>query len=119
MKNILKFLSIDGNATIGNRLLLLNVKPYASYKEGVKGDVEGITLNCLSEKMEFEKVDIKIAGILETPFEFTGTPIPVEFDGIEAKVWQDWNSKGEVKLSLTAQNVRLAENKRIKLGSDK
>lgn len=28
MKNILKFLSIDGNATIGNKLLLLNVKPY-------------------------------------------------------------------------------------------
>ena len=119
MKNILKHLVIDGQATIGSKVLLLSVRPYASYKEGVKGEQEGVTFNCLSEKMGFEKVDIKVAGILEPPFEFDGSPIPVEFDGLEVKIWQDWKNKDEVKLSVTAKNVRLAENKRIKLGSEK
>lgn len=119
MANILKNLVIDGEATIGRKLLLLGLRPYAGYKEGVRGDVEGITFNCLSEKMGYEKVDIKVAGILEPPFEFTGSPVPVVFDDLEAKVWQDWSSKGEVKLSITAKSVRLAEAKRIKLGSDR
>lgn len=118
MANILKNLVIDGEATIGRKLLLLGLRPYAGYKEGVRGDVEGITFNCLSEKMGYEKVDIKVAGILEPPFEFTGSPVPVVFDDLEAKVWQDWSSKGEVKLSITAKSVRLAEAKRIKLGSE-
>ena len=120
--NIVKYLVIDVEKTVGNKLLLLGVRPYAGYKEGVKGDQEGLAFNCLSETMDFEKIDIKVAGIMKPPFEFDGTPVLVEFEGLEAKVWQDWSNKGEVKLSLTAKNVSLHANdgeKQIKLGGDK
>lgn len=120
--NIVKHLVIDVEKTVGKKLLLLGVRPYAGYKEGVKGEQEGLALNCLSETMDFEKIDIKIAGLMQPPFEFDGTPIPVEFEGLEAKVWQDWSGKGEVKISITAKEVRPLANgggKQIKLGGDK
>ena len=120
MANIIKNLIIDVDATIGRKLLLLGVRPYAGYKEGVKGEQEGLTFNCLSETMGFEKIDVKIAGILQPPFEFDGTPIAVEFDGLEGKVWQDWSNKGEVKLSITAKDIRpTSSEKRIKIGGEK
>lgn len=122
MANIVKHLVIDVEKTVGNKLLLLGVRPYAGYKEGVKGEQEGLTFNCLSETMDFEKIDIKVAGLMQPPFEFDGTPVPVVFEGLELKAWQDWGNKGEVKLSITAKNVRpLADGggKQIKLGSDK
>lgn len=118
--NILKHLVIDISATLGDKVLLLGIRPYADYKEGVKGDPKGLTFNCLCEKMDYEKVDIKIEGILQPPFAFDNTPIPVEFEGLSGKVWQDWSNKGEVKLSLTAENIRpLAEKQQIKLGGNK
>lgn len=117
MANILKNLVIDVEKTVGSKLLLLGVRPYAGYKEGVKGEQEGLAFNCLSEAMEFEKVDIKISGLFQLPFEFDGTPVPVEFEELDGKIWQDWNSKGEVKISLTAKGIRLATSeKRIKIG---
>lgn len=119
MDNILKNLVINVEETVGNRLLLLGIRPYASYKEGVKGEQEGLTFNCLSEKMNYEKVDIKVAGILQPPFEFNGTPIPVEFEELNGKVWQDWSNKGAVKLSVTAKSIKPVENKRIKIGGEK
>lgn len=119
MASIVKHLVIDAEKTIGNKLLLLGVRPYAGYKEGIRGEQEGLTFNCLSETMDYEKIDIKIAGLLQPPFEFTGAPIPVEFEGLEAKVWQDWNNKGDVKLSIIAKVIRPLASKQIKLGGDK
>jgi len=119
MSNILKSIVIDTERTVGNKLLLLNVRPYASYNEGVKGEQEGLTFTILSEKMNFEKVDIKISGILKPPFDFDGTPLQVDFDGLEGKLWQDWSNKGAVKLSLSATAIRPRDSKRLKLGEDK
>ncbi|MDE7199734.1 MAG: hypothetical protein K2O15_12750 [Lachnospiraceae bacterium] len=119
MASIVKHLVIDAKKTIGEKLLLLGVRPYAGYNEGVKGGQEGENFNCLSEAMGYEKIDIKIAGLLQPPFEFDGTPIPVEFEGLEAKVWQDWNNKGEVKLSITAKAIKPLSAKQVKLGGDK
>lgn len=117
--NIVKHLVIDCKRTVGDKLLLLDVRPYAGYKEGIKGEQEGLAFNCLSERMNYEKLDIKVSGILQPPFEFDGTPIPVEFEGLEAKVWQDWNNKGEVRLSVTAKGIRQLAGKQIRLGGDK
>lgn len=115
---IVKYLMIDVKKTIGNKLLLLEAGPYAGYKEGIKGEQEGFAFNCLSETMNFEKIKIKIAGLMQLPFEFDGTPIPVEFDGLEAKVWQDWSNKGELKLSITAKAIRSLGGKQIKIGGN-
>lgn len=114
--NILKFLKLDISQTLGEKLLALEIRPYAEYKEGIKGEQAGLTFTCLSETMNYEKVDIKVAGLLQPPFEFDGTPVPVAFDGLEGKVWQDFNNKGEVKLSITAQAIRPLSTKQIKLG---
>lgn len=117
--SIAKYLVIDVEKTIGKKLLLLDLYPYAGYKEGIKGAQEGLVFYCLSEAMGYEKNAIKIAGLMEPPFEFDGTPIPVEFEGLEAKVWQDWSNKGTVKLSITAKNVKPIVSKQIKLGGDR
>lgn len=118
--SIINNLILDTTATVGDKLLLLSIRPYASYKEGVKGEQEGLTFNCLSEKLCYEKIDIKVSGIVQPPFDFDGTPIPVEFENLQGKLWQDWKNKGEVKISLIATNIRPIENenKRIRLGGD-
>ncbi len=116
--NIVKYLVINAEKTIGNRLLLLGVRPYAGYKEGIKGEQEGLAFNCLSEIMAYEKIDIKVPSLLQPPFEFDGTPIPVEFEGLEAKVWQDWSNKGELKLSVTAKAIKPIGGKQIKIGGN-
>lgn len=115
MNSIIKNIIVDVEATLGKKLLLLDIRPLASYHEGVKGNQEGLTFTVLSEKMNFEKVDVKVSGILKPPFEFRGTPVPVEFDGLEGKLWQDWGNKGAIRLSLTATDIRVKE-KRMKLG---
>lgn len=118
MNNILKNIVIDTEATVGNKLLLLEVRPCFTYKEGVKGEQEGLTFTVLSERMNYEKANIKIAGITNPPFEFNA-PIPVQFEGLEAKLWQDWNEKGMVKISFTAKNVKPLNTQKIKLGGEK
>lgn len=119
MANIIKYLVMDSEKMIGNTTLLLEIRPYATYKEGIKGDQEGLVFTCLVEQMGFEKLDIKVAGILQPPFAFDGTPIPVEFEGLEGKVWQDWNNKGEIKLSVTAKGIKKHTGKQIKIGEEK
>lgn len=120
MDNILRNLVIDVDATIGDKLLLLGVRPYAGYREGVKGQQEGLTFNCLSETMNYNKIDVKIAGLMKPPFEFDGTPIPVKFEELSGKIWQDWGNKGEVKLSITAKSIKPIETKaQIKISGGK
>lgn len=117
--NVIKYLVIDIEKTIGNKNLLLETRPYAGYKEGIKGEQEGLVFTCLSEIMGFEKVDIKVAGLLQPPFAFDGTPIPVEFEKLEGKLWQDWNNKGEIKLSVTATGIKKHAGQQVKIGEDK
>ena len=113
--NVIKYLVINAHETLGDKLLLLGHRPLAKYIEGIKGEQEGITVTCLSEKMGYEKVDIKIVGLMELPFVFDNSPIPVNFEGLEAKIWQDWEHKGELKLSLSAQGIKPLAGKHIRL----
>lgn len=113
--NVIKYLVINAKETLGDELSILRVREYRKYIEGIRGDVEGLTITVLSEKMECEKVDVKIAGLMELPFAFDGTRIPVVFEGLEAKAWQDWDNKGIVKLSVTATGIRPLTGKQIKL----
>lgn len=117
MKNLLNCIVINAQETIGDKLLLLDVRPYASYKEGVRGEQEGLTFNCLSEALGFEKIDVKVAGLLNPPFEFDGTPVPVVFENVAAKIWQDWNNKGAVRISFTATDIKVTQ--KIKIGGEK
>lgn len=117
--SILNNVVIDAEETVGKSVLALDVRPNFHFSEGVKGAQKGLTFTCLSEVMNYEKIDIKVDGLMEPPFEINGTPVPVAFEGLEAKLWQDWSSKGEVKLSITAKAINPLAAKQIKLGGDK
>ena len=118
-ENIISSVVVDAKSTVGDRLMFIDHKPLIKYVEGIRGEQEGITCVCLSEKMKFNKVSIKLIGVLQLPFEFDGTPIMVEFEELEGKLWQDWSNKGEVKLSLSAKGIKQATDKRIRLNGDK
>ena len=117
--NIIKHLVVDVPKTIGEKVLLLDYRPFYSYDEGIKGSQEGITCNCLSETLGYEKIDIKVFGLMQLPFEIDSKPIPVTFEETEAKLWQDWSNKGELKLSISAKAVAPVSDKRIKINGDR
>lgn len=104
--NIIKYLVLDIYKMIGKPILLY-YRPYSKYVEGIKGEQEGLVLTCLCENMGYEKVDVKMPGIFALPFSFDGHPCQVEFDCLESKLWQDWDNKGELKLSISAKDVKL------------
>ena len=120
-ENIINKVVVNADETVGTEMLLLGVKPYTNYIDGVKGNQEGISCTALSEKLSFTKVNIKIPGMLQLPFTFEEeTPILVSFEGLTAKLWQNWNSNGgAVQLSLKATNIKPITDKRIKLNGDK
>ena len=105
----LKDLAFDIEKTLEGKILLLE-EPRV---------YEGLAYTCLCEGLNYEKQTIKIAGSIQPPFEYNGTPIPVEFEGLEGKVWQEWSNKGEIRLSVTAKGIKPIENKRVKIGGDK
>lgn len=116
--SIVKHIVVDIKKTIGDKILLLNMKPHFTFHDGIRGEQDGLTFTCVSETMGYNKFDAKIVGILKPPFEFDGTPTPVIFDGLEGKIWQDWSNKGAIKLSITAKSISPLENKRIKIGGN-
>lgn len=116
--NIIKYLVIDAERTIGKNVLALECHRDFNYNEGVKGMQKGLKFKCLSEVMGYEKVDVKIDGIMEPPFELDGTPVPVVFEGLSVKVWQDFSNKGELKLSVTATAIKPIGGKQIKIGGN-
>ncbi len=122
----LKDLCIDFEESIlGSNLLLIGEgKVYNNYREGVKVGPGGISYPCLSEKLGFEKIDIKVPGTTIPQIVFDGKPIPVKFEGLEGKAWQDFSAKGEIKLSLTAKSIVSAvsgnkENLKMNIGGNK
>ena len=106
---------VDVEKTIGENLLLIEQRPSFSYQDGIRGTQDGIKVICLSEKAGYEKIAIKLLGIMSLPFDFKGTPIKVEFEELQGKLWQDWSAKGEIKLSASATGIKLLDRKRINL----
>lgn len=111
----LKDLVFDVEKTLeGDMLIVEPPRVYEGYKEGIKTGPEGLSYTCLSAGLNYEKVNIKISGSTQPPFIYNDTPVRVEFEGLEGKVWQDFN-KGEIKLSVTAKSIRPFTEKRIKM----
>ena len=112
--NILNYLFIDAEKTIGTNLLAVEAYPYFNYQEGVRGEQKGTVIKCLSETMHFEKIDIKVEGLMQLPFELN-EPVPVVFDELCCRLWQDFSHNNEIKLSITAKCVKPVTGKRVKL----
>lgn len=111
--SILKFVKVDIEETIKAGTVLLIEKPrvFEKYEDGVKTGLGGLSYLCLFEGLNYEKLTVKIPGTTEPQINYKDKPIPVAFEGLEGKLWQDFRNGGEVKLSLSAENILPVEEK--------
>lgn len=120
MANILKHVKLDMKSTLSNGMVLLIEKPrvYENYDEGVKTGPAGLAYYCLCEGLNFEKLAIKVPGSITSQVEYEDEPVPVTFEGLEGKLWQDFRNGGEVKLSVTAKAITTVEEKEQKINKE-
>lgn len=111
--SILKFVKVDVEEAVKAGAVLLIEKPrvFEKYEDGVKTGLGGLSYLCLFEGFNYEKLTVKIPGITEPKINYKDEPIPVTFEGLEGKLWQDFKNGGEVKLSLSATNILPVEDK--------
>ena len=120
MSNILKLIKVDMEEMIKDGTILLIGKPrvFEKYEDGVKVGAGGLTYPCLFEGLDFEKMSVKVPGVVEPQVSYEDEPIQVTFEGLEGKLWQDFKNGGEVKLSLTAKSIMpFNEKARLKMNN--
>lgn len=115
--NILKHIKVDMDATLESGTVLLIEQPrvYEGYNEGVKTGPAGLAYHCLCEGLNFEKLTIKVPGSTVPQVEYEDEPVPVTFEGLEGKLWQDFKNGGTVRLSVTAKSIAPVGDKRLKM----
>lgn len=115
--NILKHIKVDMDATLmsGTVLLIEQPRVYEGYNEGVKTGPAGLAYHCLCEGLNFEKLTIKVPGSTVPQVEYEDEPVPVTFEGLEGKLWQDFKNGGTVRLSVIAKSIAPVGDKRLKM----
>lgn len=115
----LKDLVIDVPKTLEGEILLLEEpRVYENYEEGVKTGPGGLAYTCLCEGLNYEKQVIKVAGSITPEIQFEDKPIRVALEGLEGKAWQDFNNRGEIKLSVIAKKiVPVADKPRLRMNA--
>lgn len=96
-------LRID-NACLGKKMLLVDVRPYYQYDNGVKGnDVQGYKYSAALPALNLEKIDVKIEGkqLMELPAD--GSFVKIEFTGLEIGLYER-----DKRLNLTAKATGIA-----------
>lgn len=113
MSSILNCLKFDVEETVkaGTTLLIGKPRVYEKYEDGVKAGLGGLSYPCLFEGLNFEKISVKVPGSIEPEINYENEAIPVIFEGLTGKLWQDFRSGGEVKLSLTAKRIMPVQEK--------
>lgn len=112
-------LEIDITKTLGENLLATSEgHPYYEYSEGIKTDkVAGFQYEIMAEKLNYDKVTVKIAGQTESAITYSGDLIPVRFENLTGKAWTDYKNGGEIRLSLTATAIiPVNGEKKLKIG---
>lgn len=120
MSNILKLVKVDIEKMMEEGTVLLIGKPriFEKYEDGVKTGPGGLSYPCLFQGLDFEKMSVKVSGAIEPQVKYEDEPIPVIFQGLEGKLWQDFKNSGEVKLSLTAKSIMpVNEKARLKMSA--
>ena len=120
MSNILKLVKMDVEEMVKEGTVLLIGKPrvFDKYEDGVKTGPGGLSYPCLFEGLDFEKMSVKVLGTIEPQGSYEDEPIPVTFQGLEGKLWQDFKNGGEVKLSLNAKSIMpFNEKARLKMNN--
>lgn len=100
-------LEIDIPKTIGETLIACaEGQPYFKYAEGIRTDkIEGYQYDVMAERLNYDKVTVKIPGQTESAISYSGDLIPVRFENLTGKAWTDYKNGGEIRLSLTATAI--------------
>lgn len=97
-------IAVDAKATVGDEILLANVVPAYSYKEGVgkTNVVDGYYYICAMPRHELRKIKVKIPGkkILDAQESLT----KVILADLEIKLYV--TKEGECKISATAKGIQ-------------
>lgn len=106
----LKNLVIDGPATIGKDTKLVGISPSYVYEGEKRSDtVDGWKLDVLCPALGFEKLTVKVEGATPLISEdewVAGSALPILFDGLEIKAWQDFHTK-QIRVAASAKSARL------------
>lgn len=111
----LSSLPIDMEKVLQGVMLVGDGKMYNDYAEGVKQDTGGYAYDCLAPMLNYEKLMVKIPGKLEPIISYTGKPIPVTFEGVAGKAYQNFRKGGEIELSVMAEKISVADKSSVKL----
>lgn len=101
-------LVIDAEKSIGEQKFCVGMRAINAWVDNKKTDsVDSIAYDTLLPKCGFEKISIKIKGSDVAPFlkDFqAGQSVPVQFQNLTIKAFQDWKTKG-IKISATADQI--------------
>ncbi len=111
----LSSLPIDMPKVLQGVMLVGEGKPYNDYTEGVKQDTGGWAYDCLAPMLNYEKLTVKIPGELKPIIPYAGKPIPVIFEEVTGKVYQNFRKGGEIELSVMAEKISVADKSSVKL----
>jgi len=99
----LKKIKIDATDTVGQRLLLTDVRPVYAYDASGKksNDVTGYRYIVVTLEREYEKISVKIDGkqLMEKPTE----GIDVQFDNLQLSLYY---ANGTTNISAQASGIR-------------
>ncbi|WP_457945414.1 hypothetical protein [Caproiciproducens sp. LBM24188] len=108
----LKNLVIDAPATIGKDIKLVGISPSYAYEGEKKTDtVEAFKLEVLCPALGYEKLTVKVEGatpLIPEDEWVAGSALPIFFDGLEIKAWQDFHTK-QIRVSASAKSARLLQ----------
>lgn len=92
---------IDAIKTLGETMLLTDVKPYYEYANNIKSDNIAGFKYFACRKKDLEKVAVKIPGkqLIEAP---ENGCIEVRFTGLAGKAYVDSQGKGQVSFSAAS-----------------
>lgn len=111
----LSSLPIDMPKVLQGAILVGDGKPYNDYKEGLRQDTGGHVYECISPMLDYEKIKVKIPGELKPIIPYAGKPIPVTFEGVTGKAYQNFRKGGEIELSIMAEKISVADKSSVKL----
>lgn len=108
MIDLMKYLVVDWEATLGREVLLLKAEDTFAWANGKKTETKvGITVTVLCTDCLYEKEKIKL-DLMKLPFELPDDPMPVAFEGLTGKLYLDRQTRN-LRCSLSASGIKLLE----------
>ena len=102
-------LVIDNNATLGTKLLLVNIQPFFDYVNGKRSDViKGYRYEVAVPLRNYDKLSIKIEGSKQ--LELSSNCQEVVFDGLELYLYF---LNGSYDIGARATGIRAVNTKNV------